>query len=1262
MPGHLSVADAAAALGTSPQTVRTLLRTGELRGEKRAWGSRFVWEVSGDSVEEFLEAYGRLDGRRRSAARAAVPVEEPGGDTTDLPTTTPDEEPSASPVDGGADTRRFFLRPRGRALVIVLVLLPPLLVAYAWARFMPSAWWFDELGQSELFGQLVAAQVRLYLLAGALAAGLVAGNLALATRGGADERRWPRRAGVLGAALVVGSLFGSLARDQWQPYVLWRHRQAFGSVDPASGKDVGYFVFSLPWELEVWQWLLSLFAVTALLVAGVALFRGSLRLRPWHADLATQIHLCSLGGLLLLLVAWRVHLQRFLLSLDQPTPGDSHTFAGIGYVDAHVRLPVLTGLSVLVALLAVACVAAPFLSGAVAARRRTSVAVAGAIVVAVPLALVVAPALVQRYVVDPNPLLSEQPYLTDSIAATRQGLALDRIRVEPYAPAGQFGAADFAAARDRLANVPAWDNYIVGARMRELASEPPYFRPGDPVVDIVPVDGRPRPTLVSAREVDLDAVPDDGGDDWVNKHLAYTHGVGLIRYSSTHTTPDRGPRLLDGGDGVPQPRLYFGVRDQQDDEAGGVEGDTGMGLLDPVLDPDMARASWSLVGTRRPEVDLPVEAGTSSAGYHYGGDGGVAIAGWARRIAYALALDSQELLLSDDITEQSRLLLHQDVHDRLSTLAPFIQWDSEAVPLTSDGHVVFVVDGYTTSTSFPGAERVVLGDVPVSYARPSVLATVDAFDGTVHLYLLDEEEPVAAAWQDAFPTLFRPSSDIPSELVGRLRYPGDLFRAQATAYEDFHVTRPDVFASRSDVWTRPVALSGPIEVAGGVDFDQDDEDDLRETLQPVYIYAPPPGTSEPRLVVSTYYVPSSGQNLVGTLNGWMDESGRAQLAARSLPRYPITLGPAQVSRLVFATPRVRNLLGLRNLEIGDLQKSSIDSVLLGQPRLIFVDSGLVQVQNLYEGSRGPGAARLIGVTAYVNGRAGLGVDLDSALRQALNEPPSVDVLAPVSGTPVGEVTEIGFRVESAQRESVTVTSSAGVERWSRTVRQGRGSVSWRPSAAGPARVHVEVTGLDGTVVSDTATIRVLAAPPVLRVLDPPVRAAVGRPVRLTFDVRRALRETVAVSTRSGIVLRRDFDLRRGPGDLVWVPTRPGPAVITLRAVGRQGQAVTRRIRLEVAPRRVDAAPSVRFVKGPRAPRVGAPLTYVFRADACVDARTRVEGPGGQVLTWLYTCPVAPGRFTWTPREPGRYVVTATARGRDSTSTATTTLTVKDRSR
>ena len=1262
--GDLSVAEAAEALGTSPQTIRALLRKGDLRGRKRAWGTRYVWVPSRQGVDEFLSEHGRLDGHRRrrpqpvmrpEEAQGTVPFTSPAGTP---PVSIPALRPDAPPEPETSPQRPFALRPRGRATVVVVALGVPLLSAYAAARILPDALWFEELGQPAVFDRVLATRIELYVLVAGTVAFFIGANLAMAFRHGKIART---RTGVLALAalsLVTASMFASSANGHWQTYLLWRHRQTFGIVDPMHGKDVGFFVFSLPFQLMVSRWLLWLVAVAAGYVALVYRARGELGFRPARATFGSQMHLASLAAIFLLVVAWRLRLEQFMLELRQPSSGDHHNFSGAGYVDVHVRFPGLIALTTVAVVLAVACVVAPFVART--GSRRHALLVVGIpgalLVVGAALVAALIPALVQRYLVDPNPLLSERPFLGRSIAATRAAFGLDTMYVENYSPAGSFRAADFSRVSERLGNVQIWDDWILQARMRELVTETPYYSPQEPTLDVVRVDGRRQLTVVSPRELDLRLVR-GGAKTWSNDRTAYTHGLGLIRFSATDTEQNREPRLEDAGLGVRQPRIYFGnppqipVRPQDDD------GDNPGSR--PTTNTRTAASSWVLIDTRRPEVDIPASDGAPPAPYHHEGSGGIELSTWFHRAAFALTLGSKELLLSDDITSKSRILLHRDVNDRLHTLAPFIHWDSDGVPLTANGRVVFVLDGYTTSQTYPYAERVDLSGAQVSYARASIRATVDAFSGHVEVYLTDRSEPIARAWAEAFPTLFRPEAEMPADLRKRLRYPADLFDAQARAYERFHSTRPDLFVSNADVWSRPIALSGPIEVAGDVDFDESDEDELRLIMQPGYTFSPPPGRTMPRLVLGTYYTPRRGQNLVATLSGWIDEHGRARLAARSLPRGPVTLGPAQVSRLVFATPRVRNLLGLRNLEIRDLERSSLDTVLLGQPHLLFLQDGVVQIQSLFEGSRGPGAARLLGVTAFLNGRAGLGPDIASAARQALNKPPRIDVLRPAGRMAVGKPAVLPFHVENAHREVVTITSPAGSTKRIVNVANGTGTVTWVPSAAGGARVHIEVWGLDGTLVSDRAAFRVLSAAPTLRLIDPPTRAVAGRPVRVSFRVTHAVDELARVSTRSGIVLARHYLIRDGVGVLTWTPSTTGSAVLLIRVRGHQGQVANRSVRIAVAPRHPTAAPpTVTLVQVPDVATVGRASQFAFRADGCTEVVARIEGPGEDARVWRFGCPARDATFTWTPTRPGSYRLTTIARGEGGTSQVATRLSVE----
>jgi uncharacterized membrane protein (UPF0182 family) len=1200
----LTVAEAAAALQTSPQTVRKLLRDGELRGRKQAWGSRFVWVPSRKGVDEFLSQNGRLEGHRRGRPPAAVP-----------------RKPS-------------FLGPRGRATVIVVVLGLPLLVFYVSAQILPDALWFHELGQLDVYRRIAAARAELWLLTAGTVAVFMAANLVVAAARAGVARTPAVRLEIGAASVIVATFFASSGARHWQAFLLWRHAQSFGVTDPTSGKDAGFFVFSLPFELAVSTSALWLVVAAAAAVGLVYRAHGALRLRPLRVSYEAQVHLAALAAAFLLVVAWRFRLERYVLELGQPPPRDRNAFAGADYVDVHVRSPGLAALSIIAVVAALACVAAPRI--AQRGHRR-----AARLSVAVPAAVLLVtlvsfgswlPALVQHFAVDPNPLLSEGPFLQRSIAATRSGLGLDEIETHPYSPR-TLRPADVWRARTGLAGVQVWDARVLEARMRDLVTGTPYYRPQTPTVDSVRIHRRPQLTIASPQELDLRRVG-RGGRSWASDRLTYTHGLGLPRYSQADITRHGQPRLLDAGFGVRQPRIYFGAL--------------------PAKSP-----RWVLVDTRRPEADLPTAGGGAGA-YHYDGNAGIALSSWMKRAMFALHFKSRQLLFSNDITPESRILLHRDVRDRLAALAPFIRWDAHPAPVAVNGRMEFLADGYTTSETYPDAQRVALGGTSVSYARASVRATVDAFSGRVALYLTGEPDPVARAWAQALPTLFRPAEEMPGPLRDRLRYPEDLFDAQSTAYQRFHTTRPEVFATGSDAWSPPTSLSGSLDVAGNIQFDESDEDGLRHVVRPAYKLSPPPGRTKPRLLLSTLYSPRRGQNLVSSLDGWVDARGRPHLASRILPRDPVTLGPAQISRQVFATPRVSNLLGLTNLELSDLNKSSLDTVSLGQPHVVFLPRGLVQIQSLYKGTSGAGVSRLVGVTAFLNGGAAVGSNTADAVRQALHEPPRVGLAPPSEPVVVGSRVDLRFRVTNARREVMTITSSAGRQDEKRSIRAGTDAVAWVPSAPGQARVRLTITGLDGSTVTRTTVVRVVNRAPTVRLTKAPARAVVGRRIRFSFKARHALDELAQISTKEGTLTRR-YLIRDDTGVIEWTPTRAGRVVVYVRARGRQGQLAEDKVRLTVVRAR-RRAPTVDLSEVPDRVTVGREAEIAFSVAGSRVAVARIAREGQDVRVWRFARPAGRVAFAWTPARPGRYRITVSARSRGATTTQMTTQLTVERAR
>jgi uncharacterized membrane protein (UPF0182 family) len=870
--------------------------------------------------------------------------------------------------------------------------------------------------------------------------------------------------------------------------------------------------------------------------------------RPLRATHAARVHLALLGSAALLLLAWRLHLQTFAAELQQSPAQASQAFPGPHYVDVHVRLPGLRALSYVAVAGAIALAAAPFLADRGSARlaRRAAVLPFASLAAIALVALSWAPTFVQRWVVDPDPVTKEAPFLANAIAGTRQAFNLGDVDVHRYDPE-RIASGELRRNRAQLSHVQLWDSRILRLRMQQLASDTPYYRPTDTTLDAVPDHGEPRLTVISPRELDAGSVRSTGRG-WANTRLVYTHGYGAFRLSGTRIGPNASPRSSNEAVPLRQPRIYFG------EQGGGAPG-------------------WVVVNTRRPEFDQP-KAGGPVDDYEYTGSGGISLSSPFVKAAFALRFGSLPLLVSHQITDDSRIILHRDILERLETVAPFIRWDEHPATFVVGGRIVSMVAGYTTTSSYPYSHRTRVAGVSANYARPAVQATVDAYSGRIRLYATDREDPILGAWDDAFPDAFEPISRMPPDLRERLRYPEALFDAQAQLYQRFHVTRPGAFVSGADTWTRPARLSGPIEVAGDIRFDQDDEDELRSRMKPGYSFAAPPGESRPRLLMSTYYSPRGNQNLVATLHGWVNGRGVPKLAARSLPRDQVTPGPAQVSRLVNLTPRVANSLGVRNREVADLGKSSLDSIWLGEPHIVFFGGGILQIQTIYDASNSRGIARIFGVTVFLNGRAGIGDTLREALRQALHRPPSVALTGPGEPAVVGQPVRVRIQVENGLKERVFVSSDNhqpkpfGQRLW---LRDGPGVVKWVPRKPGLYHVRVVAHGVDGSEVDDETSVVVkpprtgpecawsdAPGPPSVQFAGVPSQVMLGRPVKIGFSVRNGRRETVSIQSGRTDALSWELLVCNGQGAIEWVPTEAGPArvQVLVRGEDRTVEAAT----------------------------------------------------------------------------------------------------------
>jgi uncharacterized membrane protein (UPF0182 family) len=870
--------------------------------------------------------------------------------------------------------RPWWWRPRIRSALALGALGLAAVLARIAAHLETEALWFHELGQDRVFWTLFASRWLAGSLAGVGTTAVILVNCWFAERTAPAEGRLPggrrtrtRLRRVLlcaqlavsaGAGLAVGR---TVVLADWQHILLWLNRRDFGVTDPLFHKDVGFFVFSLPLYENVARWLLLTTAIALASALATHAATGAIRMKPApiSATRAAQAHVLGLAALLLVLVAWQHRLSQF--SLELPRPGE--TVPGAGYTAVHVDLAWLHVL-VVVALAGAAMLvfAAVRRSWSVPAVALTMVAVAELVNPAV------LPAAVQRFVVEPQTLTRERPYLVDAMTMTRRAYGLDRVADRPVPAAAAISNRELRANRDVIQNIQLWDTSVLQPEIAQQQAIGSYYGFPQITVDRYQRAGKAEGLIVAERELDLSHL-DPSGRTWANDRLAYTHGYGLVAVPAGDAgVDDQGkPRFVTSefGAGRPpaelrEPRVYFGVQ------------------------PPLAQP-WVIVRSQRQEVEKPLPGNSREPDYHYSGGAGISMSSTLRRGLFALRYGDLNLLLSETLGTHPRILVHRDVGDRLRSVAPFLHFDRPEVAVV-DGRITFLAHGYTTSDSYPYAARTrVLGGTEVNYLRASVVATVDAFSGHVTMYSTDADEPIMRAWQAAFPTLFTPVAKMPADVRAHLRYPRALFNAQARIWATYHIQDVDDFYTRADAWKRPADVSGPIQRLGN----------LRNRLAPSgrtprlrseYVLARLPDQRHEQFMLTTMFTPYSEENLSGYLTGTVDELGRPSLTQLSLPRSRRVLGPSQVSRQILASPGVSGRLRLLNQETTDLGDRSVNIVEISDPRVVPIGDSLLYAQTIYVSARGSGAARLRLVTVFLNGRVGYGKTLDEALRSAGGDP------------------------------------------------------------------------------------------------------------------------------------------------------------------------------------------------------------------------------------------------------------------------------------
>jgi len=937
-----------------------------------------------------------------------------------------------------ARTAASFGQGRRRLLLwLGLGVVAVALVLGAVSGFYIDVLWFREVGYSDVFWTRVWSQVLLAVLFGLAFFVLMYVNLLIVRRLRPRYRVYspeeeaveryraafePYARWILpGLSLLFAAFAAGGVAAQWESFQLWRvsGELSFGVTDPQFGRDVSFYVLSLPFQRFVQAWLFaSLVVITVVAAAGHYLW-GGIRVRSVGERVTPQVkaHLSVLLGLIVLVKAWGYRLGQFDLLVSE-----RGVVTGASYTDVNAHLPALRLLVVIAIVCAVLfLVNIQFRGWALPALGIGLLALTSVVVGAVY------PAFIQRFRVAPQELQREQLYIERNIDSTRRAYGLDKVETSPFPAAPLVTPEEINQASSTLDNIRLWNPEVLKQSYLQLQRIRPYYEFTDVDVDRYQVGDRRALTMITAREIDQDGIP-GGGGTWQNRHLFYTHGYGAAASRVDQVTVEGAPDYIlrdvpmtgPLAEIIDEPRIYF---------------------------QESALVPFVMVGTGIDEFDFPQsEAGDEEFVRHrYTGSGGIDIGGFVRQLAFAWRYRDVNLLISGLIDSDSQILINTDIATRVQKIAPFLQYDRDPYNAIVDGRIVWIWDAYTVSDRFPYSQQVDLGPVTeeslqgsANYIRNSVKVVIDAYDGTTSFYVVDEEDPLIGAWSQVFPELFTPLEDASPDLRNHFRYPEDLFRVQSNQFANYHVTDPAQFYAKEDFWEIPQVSPSPEGEAG--------------PLAPYYVLLPLPGQEEEgeRFVLFTPFTPSGRPNMVAWLAADSDPENYGRLVGLEFQEHNVP-GPANAAALISQDTDVAQQVTL----LGQLGSRVIYGDLLAIP----IGQSFLYIQPLYtrsaqEGSAIPEMKRVIVVNGgEVTMAPSFAGALEASFGEAAPEEPGDE---PVPGEePVADVAmllaeaqEHFEAAEAALREGDLATYQAEIEEAERLIEEAAELAGVSPPAPG----------------------------------------------------------------------------------------------------------------------------------------------------------------------------------------------------------------------
>ena len=814
--------------------------------------------------------------------------------------------------------------------ITILVVLSGVLLSLS--GFYADWLWFKSVDFTSVWTTVLTTKIFLFVIAGLLTSSTILLNIIIAYKRRplyvplsieADNleryraqiepiKRW------VVLALAVGLFYfaGTSGSAMWESWLLFKNSTSFGVKDPQFNMDISFFAFKLPFYQTMIAWAISTLILSIIAAAVVHYLYGGIRLQVQEdrTTVAARVQLSVLLGGVVLMKAVAYWFDRYQLALKE-----SKLITGLTYTDVNATLPA----KAILAAIAVVC-ALLFFANII--RRSWVLPAAGTALLVVSSVLIagIYPGAIQQFQVKPSESSKEAPFIQRNIDATRSAYGLDNVAISDYQATVATNTGQLADDAATIANIRLMDPNVLSATFRQLQQIRPYYSfPESLDIDRYTVDGVKRDVVIAVRELNIEGNP---SRNWINDHLVYTHGFGLVAAYGNDRDIDGKPKFAvgnlppTGALGKFEPRVYFGENVPNYSIIGGVKTET------PV------------------EFDYPDDTSPNGQrNYTYTGSGGVPVGSLINKVIFALKYQEQRILLSNLINKDSKILFERNPLDRVAKVAPWLTLDGDPYPALVDGKIMWIIDGFTTSAGYPYSRQSVLSnviaDIPssaaigtqrnrtVNYIRNSVKATVDAYNGTVTLYEWNEKDPVLKTWAKAFPNTVKPKSEMSAQLLEHIRYPEDLFRVQREILSSYHVKTAEAFYGGQDFWRIP---RDPSTFGANA-----------SAQPPYYLTLQMPGTKKPVFSLTTPFVPRGGRENLSAFAVVNSDPGPdyGKISVLQLPRNTNIAGPSQVASNFEAKPEVANSLSL-------LRRGGSD-VVLGNLLTLPVGGGLLYVQPVY---------------------------------------------------------------------------------------------------------------------------------------------------------------------------------------------------------------------------------------------------------------------------------------------------------------------------